>query len=252
MIDTHCHLNDAEHFPDPSAAIREAKAAGVDKLIIIGVDLEAGRRAIEIAEANEGVYAAVGFHPNYTADYKPQDLEELRRLLAHSKVVGFGEIGLDFYRDTAPREQQYRALNDQLELALEMDLPVVFHCRQAYEELLALLEARPKHSRYLFHCFAGTERDAARAQALGSYFGVDGPVTYKTAGELRDALRTIPLNRLVLETDSPYLPPVPYRGKQNCPAYLRFINDALASTMGVLPDECEKVTTATAERLFGI
>ncbi len=252
MIDTHCHLNDEEHFPDPAVAIDHAKAAGVDKLIIIGVDFEAGRRAIEIAEAHEGVYAAVGFHPNYTGAYQTNDLKELAELLKHPKVVGFGEIGLDFYRDAAPKERQYRALADQLDLAEDLGKPVIFHCRQAYEELLGVLEGRPNHSRYLFHCFAGSVNDATRALTLGSYFGVNGPVTYKTAGELRDTLRTIPLDRLVLETDSPYLPPVPYRGKQNQPAYLRFINDALASTMGVLPDECERVTTKTAETIFGI
>lgn len=252
LIDTHCHLNDEEHFPDPDSAIRQAREAGVERVILIGVDLPSARRAVEIAERNEGAYAAVGFHPNYTAEYETGDLKDLEPLLAHPKSVGFGEIGLDFYRETSPAEKQRQALRDQLDLADTLGKPVIFHCRHAYEDLLQTLEARPVRSRYLFHCFAGTIDDARRALALGAYFGVDGPVTYNTAKELRETLRALPLERLVLETDSPYLPPVPYRGKPNHPAYLRFINDALANTMGVPPEVCEGTTTLTARSLFGI
>lgn len=252
LIDTHCHLNDSEAFPDPGESIREAQLAGVGKMIIIGVNVSDGERAIEIAQAHEGVYAAVGFHPNYTSNYKPIDLLPLGQMLKHPKVVGFGEIGLDYYRDTSPQDQQLRALMDQLELAQDFEMPVIFHCRQANDALLEVLETRTKHRQYLFHCFAGSSSDAARAVNLGAHFGVDGPVTYNSAKDLRETLRTIPLDRLVLESDSPYMPPVPHRGKQNRPAYVRFINDALASTMGVSPMECEAATTSNAELLFGI
>ena len=144
LVDTHCHINDAEHFPDPVAVIRDARAAGVGRLVIIGVDIESAMRAIEIASANEGVYAAVGYHPNYTAEYESKDVYKLESLLRHPKVVGFGEIGLDFYRETSPSEKQYAALHDQLELAGQFDMPVIFHCRKADVHQLIDLVAEPE------------------------------------------------------------------------------------------------------------
>lgn len=251
LIDTHCHLNIAEAFPDPPQAIEEAHAAGVTSLIVIGIDIPSSCRAVEIAENHEGVYASVGIHPNSSADYAPKTLKEVERLLTHVKVVALGEVGLDFHWDFATSEQQTKCLIDQLDLAQSLDMPVVFHCREAYGDLLSLLEKRgSSQGRLLFHCFSGNSDDASRACALGGHFGVDGPVTYPKAKDLRAILATVPRDRIVIETDSPYLAPAPYRGKPNRPAYLTHVNDGLAGCLGITAQECAALTTANANRFF--
>lgn len=249
MIDTHCHLNDAKAFPDPQAEIEAALEVGVDRLIVVGTHPPDWARAVALAEAHPEVFAIVGWHPNYTAEYDRASLAELERLLAHPRVLALGEIGLDYHWDYSPRMTQYEALRDQLDLASRLGVPVVFHAREAYGDLLDVLEARPPHP-YLFHCWAGNAEEAARGVALGGYFGVDGPVTYKKADDLRAVLAEIPLDRLVLETDAPYMPPVPYRGKPNRSAYVPLINAGLAEVHGVSPEACAATTTANAERFF--
>jgi TatD DNase family protein len=216
---------------------------------VVGCDPESSQAALDLAERYSGVFAVVGWHPNYTAKYSKSSLVDLRRMLGHPKAVALGEIGLDWHWQYATPREQEAALLDQLELARELDKPVVFHCREAYADLLRFLEAMPRH-RYLFHCFSGNADDAQRGVALDAYFGVDGPISYKSAGELRDIVCTLPRERLVIETDSPYLSPMPYRGKPNRPAYVAFVNGALASTLGIPSDECAALTTANAERFF--
>jgi TatD DNase family protein len=251
MIDTHCHLNDSKAFPDPRAEIDAALAAGVNRLIVVGTHPPDWANTISLAEAYEEVFAIVGWHPNYTAEYDRSSLAELESLLNHPRVLALGEIGLDYHWDYSPRMTQFDALKDQLDLAARLQVPVVFHAREAYSDLLDVLEARPSHP-YLFHCWAGTEAEAARAVALGGYFGVDGPVTYKKADELRAVLASIPLDRLVLETDAPYMAPIPHRGKPNRSAYIPLINAGLAQAHGVTPETCAEATTANARRFFGL
>jgi TatD DNase family protein len=251
LFDTHCHLNSAEHYPDPDAAIRQANEAGVGLLNIVGTTPEDARRAIEIAEKHDNVFVIAGFHPNYCANYSTARLEELKPLLTHPNVVALGEIGLDYHWDYAPRELQFQALYDQLDLAREVGKPVVFHCREAYPDLLDVLESRPMQP-YLIHCFAGDREDMRRALDLGCFFGVDGPVTYKKSAELREIVRLIGIDRLVLETDSPYLSPEPHRGKPNHPAYVRFVNDAVAAALEMDKNEVEERTTANGKSFFGI
>ena len=249
MIDTHCHLNDVKAFPDPRAEIDAAVAAGVDRMIVVGTHPPDWATALALAEAHPEVFAIVGWHPNYTADYDPATLADLERLLAHPRVLALGEIGLDYHWDYSPHEIQRRALLDQLDLAASLNVPVVFHAREAYADLLDVLESRPPHP-YLFHCWAGNADEAARAVALDAYFGVDGPVSYKKADDLRAVLRKIPIDRLVVETDAPYMTPVPHRGKPNRPAYVALVNEALANARAITPDACAKATTANAERFF--
>lgn len=251
LIDTHCHLQDAEAFGDPAREVAEAQASGVELIVVVGVRPSDWEAAVALAERFEPVHAILGWHPNYTADYDPSTLADLETRLGHPKVCALGEIGLDYHWDYAPREQQARALRDQLELARRMDVPVVFHARKAYGDLLDLLEGAPPH-RYLFHCFSGSEEDARRAVALDAYFGVDGPVTYKGAAELREVLNMLPRERLVLETDSPYMTPAPFRGKPNRPAYLPYINRALSALLELSEEACGGLTTANARRFFGL
>ncbi len=249
LIDTHCHLNDQKAFADPSATLAEAEQAGVERVFVVGVDAEDSGRAIDLADRFEQVYAIVGWHPNYTASYSAAGLKEIEEMLQHPKVVALGEIGLDFHWQYATLEQQERALFDQLELARQMGKPVVFHCREAYPALLRILEQRPA-SPYLFHCFAGDPDDARRAVALDCYFGIDGPITYKKSTQLREIVRSLPRDRIVLETDSPYLSPEPFRGKPNKPANVAVVNAALAATLGMTAEECAALTTTNAERFF--
>lgn len=251
LIDTHCHLNLADSFPDPEPAIAEAAEHSVDRIINVGVDLPSSRRAIELAERHEGLYAVVGIHPNSAAGYRPEQLLDIEEMLRHPKVAAIGEIGLDYHWDFATPAQQWTALQDQLDLSESEGKPVVFHCREAYPDLLDLLEKRQRHA-WLFHCFAGDLSDARRAVELGGWFGVDGPITYPKANDLREVVRSLPPDRIVVETDSPYLSPVPLRGRPNRPGNVRFVNAGLGASLGIGEDECGRLTTANAERFFGL
>ncbi len=251
LFDTHCHLNDPKAFPNPDQTIREAKSVGVELLTIIGVEPESSRRAMEIAERNEGVTFVAGRHPNYAADYDPSELKIFEELLQHPKCVALGEIGLDYHWDYALPEQQLRCTLDQLALARQLDKPVVIHCREAYPDLLNVLEREPAH-RYLFHCFGGDADDAKRIADMGGYFGVDGPLTYKKSDALRELVKHLPEGRILLETDSPYLTPEPYRGKPNSPALLPLVNSKLAECLGLTAEACAVATTAAGRRFYGI
>lgn len=251
LVDTHCHLNFPDLFADPDAEVEFAVAAGVGRMIAVGCDLETSSNAVALAERRPEVYATVGWHPNSADEFEPAHLDQLREWLLLPKVVAMGEIGLDYHWNVSPRERQHEVLHAQLDLADQLGCPVVFHCREAYDDLLNVLEPRPR-SRYLLHCFGGDKDQAARANALGLWFGVDGPVTYKSADSLRQVLRTLPKDRLVVETDAPYLPPHPYRGKPNRPAYVGLVNAGLAQTLGMNVADCAAMTTANAERFFGL
>jgi TatD DNase family protein len=249
LIDTHCHLNVAEFFPEPDPFVARAQEAGVADLVLIGLDVVTSQAAIDLAERHKGVWATVGRHPNYSTGYDKDELKQIRRLLQHPKVVALGEVGLDEHWDDAPAEQQEACLRDQLELAYELDKPVVLHCRKAYQRLLAILEERPDHP-YVFHCFSGSAEDAVRANAMGCYFGIDGPITYKKNGEFRELVATLPQDRLLIETDSPFLPPEPYRGKPNEPSLLPWVNRGLAAALGLTEEDCAAQTTANAKAFF--
>lgn len=235
-IDTHCHLYESEAFPDPARAIDEAAEAGVERLIVIGIDLETSRMAVDLADRFPAIFATVGLHPTHAGKYSPGLVQDLVGLAAHPKVVGWGEIGLDYYWDYSTPEEQDVALAAQLEIAEGLGLPVVFHCREAYPALLDRLEARwtgKTPPRFVLHCFAGTADDARRASALGAYFGVDGPVTYKKADGLREVLAGLPRDRVVIETDAPYLTPHPFRGERNHPRHIPLIGAKVGEVWGI-------------------
>lgn len=249
IIDTHCHLNDPKAFPDPRAEIDAALELGVERMIVVGTAPEDWERAVALAEAHPEVWAIVGWHPNYAGDYAPESLHRLRELLAHPRVLALGEIGLDYHWNYVDRHTQHVALRDGLDLAAELGKPVVFHAREAYSDLLDVLGARPPHP-YLFHCFAGSVEEGRRAAALGARFGVDGPVTYPKAEGLREVLRSLPFESLVVETDAPYMSPVPYRGKPNRAAYVRYVAEGLAKALDRSFEEVAIQTTATAREFF--
>lgn len=251
LIDTHCHLNLADRFPDPAGAVAEAVEAGVERLVVVGIDESTNRLAVELADRFDVVFAAVGIHPTSTANFNPTWLKHVRELAEHPKTVAIGEIGLDYYWPDSPPADQERALIAQLDLAAELGKPVIYHCREAYGPLLDLLEHRSQPHAQVLHCFGGNAEAAKRASQLDLYFGVDGPVTYKNATELRQILLTLNTDRLVLETDSPFLPPVPFRGKPNAPSLLPWIAKGLADALGTALADVTETTGANAKRLFG-
>lgn len=251
LVDTHCHLHHPGYFEDPDAEIQLAREAGVERIVVIGVDPEDWPVAQSFAERHEGVFFAAGWHPNATGAYDPATLTDLSRFLQHPKCVALGEIGLDYHHAFSPRETQLRALRDGLDLAAETGKAVVFHAREAYGDLLDVLEARPPHP-YLFHCFVGNDEEARRALDLGAIFGLDGPITYPKSVALRETFALLPLDRIVLETDAPYLAPAPHRGKPNRPAYIPLLAQKLAEIQGVTLEEVAQVTTATAFEFFGL
>lgn len=251
LFDTHCHLNLKEHFPTPDEEIRSAREAGVERFCVVGIDVESSRQAVELAGRHEGTYAIVGWHPSGAHQFSLSAIDELERLAIGPNCVAVGEIGLDFHWKTATFDEQRSCLEAQLDLARRIGKPVVFHCREAYPELLDVLESRDPWP-YLFHCFSGSADDLERALRLGAKLGVDGPVTYPKAENLRELIANSPREAWVLETDSPYLSPVPYRGKPNRPAYLRFVADEVARVWRVDVEEVAEQTTRTACEFFEI
>jgi len=254
MIDSHAHLYLEEFDEDREAVIRRAREAGVKSIINIGIDLETTSQAIELAREHADFFASAGIHPQSPIDDLETALAGLRELiLSHpEEVVAVGEIGLDYYWDTVPPEAQSGILQDQLDLAVELSLPVIFHCREAIGPLLKLLEARDKIPPGVFHCFEGGPAEAERGLALGFHISFAGNVTYKNAQRLQQAAAVVPLNRLLLETDSPYLPPHPHRGERNEPAYTALTRDFLAELLGIPPLEIDEAATVNTRRLFSL
>ncbi len=232
LVDTHAHLDLLKE--DVVAVLREAREAGVTGVVTVGISLDSSRKAVEMARTHSGVRAVVGVHPHDAKDLDRQTLRELRRLATDPFVVGIGETGLDFYRNLSPRTDQERAFRSQLELARELDLPVVVHDREAHAETLRILEEyAPFGGRLIMHCFSG-DLDTARAVLdMGGYISVAGPVTFPNARRLQDIVRRLPLDRLLIETDCPFLSPHPYRGKPNSPARLVLVASRVAELKGL-------------------
>jgi TatD DNase family protein len=250
MIDTHCHLDFDAFDGRRDATVSEANAAGVHTLITIGVDLQTSQRAVELSEKYDSVYATVGVHPHDARKLDDRVVTKLKELAERKRVVAIGEIGLDFYRDLSPRQVQKEAFHEQLELAIATNLPVVIHTREAFEETVTIVEEyADKLAGGVFHCFPGNAADARRVFDLGFVVSVGGVLTYKNSGMGRMAAE-VPLDKILLETDSPYLTPVPFRGKKNCPAYVSHVRDKLAELRGISPAEVEKATDRTARKLF--
>ncbi len=257
LIDTHLHLNFEAYDEDRDALLVRAQAAGVRRVINPAVDLETSRAAIGLARQYSGVFAAVGIHPNSTADFAPSKNAELRALAQQPGVVAVGEIGLDYHWDKSPKTRQFQAFEAQLALAAEVGLPVIIHNREASDDVMAILEtwvrglSSPlKEQPGVMHSFSASAAIAERSVALGFYLGFTGPVTYKNADELRSIAAQIPLEHMLLETDGPFLTPHPFRGKRNEPAYIPLIADRLASLRQLSVETIGQATTTNAVRLF--
>jgi TatD DNase family protein len=233
LFDTHAHLHFPEFAADLDAVLERARVAGVRRILTIGTDVATSQAAVAMAVRLPDVWAAVGIHPHEAADADDAALAEIERLASRPKVVAIGETGLDFFRNLAPREAQARAFQSQLALARRSRKPVLIHCREAHEETLRLLaEADVREAGGIMHCFSGDVGIARRCLDLGLLVSLAGPVTYPKPGALTDVARFVPVDRLVVETDCPFLPPQPYRGKRNEPAYLAITAARVAELRG--------------------
>ncbi|OGQ98328.1 MAG: hydrolase TatD [Deltaproteobacteria bacterium RIFOXYD12_FULL_55_16] len=253
LIDTHCHLDMSAYEADFEAVLERALAAGVTRIISVGIDLASSRRAIALAEKYEGVYATVGVHPHNVAKLSAADYAELQALCRQAKVVAYGEIGLDYVKNYAPVALQKEHFSRQVNLAKELQLPLVVHDREAHAEIMEILEAAaPFPAGGVMHCFSGDAAFARRVLALGFHISIPGVVTFARAEMLQEAVREIPLTSLVLETDGPFLAPVPKRGKRNEPSLLVHTARKVAELKGISFAEVARQTTMNAVRLFGL
>jgi TatD DNase family protein len=253
VIDTHCHLADAKFRGDVEAVIERATAAGVSQLISVGAigPIENDRLTVEVAERHENVFAAVGVHPHDAKDCSPERISQLREIAASKRVVAIGETGLDFFYMHSPREAQEASLRSHLELADELGLPIVIHCRDGEERLIEITRETGLPRRGgVIHCFTGNASAAGEFLALGFYISFSGILTFKNSAPIREAAAIVPYDRVMVETDAPYLAPEPYRGKRNEPAYVQRTLELLANIRGVDAAILGAQVVANAARLF--
>jgi TatD DNase family protein len=251
LIDTHAHLADRQFDADLDEVLARADVAGVDAVIDVGEGLASSRRCVEHAGKYPRVYASVGVHPNNAGRAGDTEIEGVAGLADAPKVVAIGETGLDHYRPWAPHARQEAVFRASLRIAADKGLPVIMHCRRAYAALIAVLrEMGGNRSAGVLHCFSGNWSDAEALVDMGYYISVGGPLTYPGSGGLRELVRRLPMERIIVETDCPYLPPQPMRGRRNEPAQVVAVAKELARVRGIAVEEVAAVTTENARRLF--
>ena len=252
LFDTHAHYDARQFDPDRDQVLSALPGQGVELVVDPGCDLASSRKAVELAGRWPFVYAAVGVHPEDCGDWKDgEDVEELRALDARPKVVAIGEIGLDYYWKDNPRELQQRVFRSQLALAVELGLPAIVHDREAHGDCMDIVREFPQ-ARGVFHCFSGSAEMAKELVKLGWMISFTGVLTYKNARKAVEAAQAVPLDRLMIETDSPYMAPVPHRGKRNHSGYVGLICERLAQIKGITPEECSRATLENGRKFFHI
>jgi TatD DNase family protein len=250
LFDTHCHLNDEQFKDDVESVLERAHAEGVTNIVVPGVDVTSSERAILLAEKYEGVYAAVGIHPESLKDLPETELDQIRALTRHPKVVAIGEIGLDYYWDVAPRSFQQEIFAAQIALAADCGLPILIHNRDATEDTVRMVKGAPQGVHGVMHCFTGSIETALECIRKGFYISFGGPVTFKNAVGVQKTAAQVPDEWLVVETDSPYLSPHPLRGKRNEPGRVRLVAEKLAELREKEYLEIAALSMANALRLF--
>lgn len=251
FIDSHAHVQLSQFNRDLDAVLKRAHEAAVSTILVIGFDVETSRGAVELAEKHENIYATVGMHPHDAKDLTPDALQTFRTLAAHPKVIALGEMGLDYYRNLSPRPVQKAAFEKQLDLAEELDMPIIIHNRDAYMDILPILEARLGKIRGVLHCFTGDVELMHRSLNIEFYIGLGGIVTYPNAKEVQAVAREVPIERLLIETDCPWLAPQFRRGKRNEPAYVCAVAEKIAELRDTSVEKIGAVTTRNFETLFG-
>lgn len=251
FVDTHCHLDFDDFAKDLGDILARAKRAGVQQMVTIGIDLPSSRRAIELAEHNGEIYATVGIHPHNAKVLSPEDIQELLSLGSKSQVVAYGEIGLDFFRNHQAQSVQVACMEEQLNLAHQLGLPVVIHDREAHHEIFEILhENKVWEIGGAMHCFSGDWSFAKKCLDLGLYLSIAGPVTFDKSQILQELAQNCPLDRLLIETDAPFLAPVPKRGKRNEPAFVVYTAEKIASLRKLPLEDVARQTSLNARRLF--
>jgi TatD DNase family protein len=249
LVDTHCHLDMVEHLDD---ALERMRAAGVARAVTIGVDRASSEWAVRAARTHAQIWATVGLHPHDAKDQSDELLSYIEHLAStEERVVGVGEAGLDYHYDNSPREKQREVFAKHVEMARRVGKALVIHTRDAWDDTFSILASAGAPERVVFHCFSGGPEEARRALDAGASLSFAGVVTFKNAASLREAAAVAPLDRIVVETDAPFLTPMPHRGKPNEPAYVSLVADAIAAVKGVPADEVARATSENAARLFG-
>ncbi len=250
IFDTHAHYDDEAFDEDREILLSSLKGRGVSLVIDCGCDAASSKKAIELSEKYDFIYAAVGIHPHEAEEAGENDLNEIRLLLKHEKAVAIGEIGLDYHYDFSPRELQKEYFEKQIVLAKELDMPIIVHDREAHEDTLELLRKyKPKG---VLHCFSGSVESAKEIISLGMYIGLGGAVTFKNARKPLEVADFLPLDRLLLETDAPYMTPVPFRGKRNDSSLIPYTAIKIAEVKGIAPQTVVNAANENGKRLFGI
>ncbi len=254
LVDTHAHLDMIQDNASIDEVLARAKAQGVSRVISVGIDIASSSRSVQYTQFFPQVFAATGLHPNDASGFDDMSLSRLRELAASPGVVAWGEIGLDYYRDHTPRDVQKAAFEAQLHAASSMGLPVIIHDREAHEDCLAILRnfSRKSGISGVFHCFSGDTAMAEKVLDLGFFISFTGVITFPKAQDLTDVAKFVPFDRMLIETDSPFLSPVPFRGKPNEPARVRIVAERLADIRNVPTEEIARCTTENAEALFGL
>ena len=253
FIDTHAHLFFENYKDDIDDVINRAKENGVDCIIVPATDIKTAKEAIALAEKYQQIYVTVGIHPHDTKDWNESFLPEIEALANHPKVIAIGEIGLDYYYDFSPQDQQIKAFKSQLDLALKLELPVVIHNRDSDEDMMDIIQSYCGTGlKAQFHCYNGSLDDALEFMKMNHFISFTGNITFKKSDGLRDILKQIDLNHIMLETDSPFMTPVPYRGKRNEPSYVKYVAQQIAEVHKLSLEDVGRITSLNAFRFFGI
>lgn len=253
LFDTHVHLNDEQFNDDLEEVMKRAQEAGVEHMVVVGFNRETIERALQIVEKYDFLYASVGWHPVDAIDMTEEDLMWLEEKARHPKVVAYGEIGLDYHWDKSPKDIQQEVFRKQIRLAKKLRLPLIIHNREATEDIIQVLkEEDAKEIGGIMHCFSGSAESAKECLRLNFYISLGGPVTFKNAKKPKRVAEQVPLDKLLIETDCPYLAPHPYRGKRNEPAYVKLVAEQIAELKGISYEEVARATTENAKNLFGI
>ena len=253
LFDTHAHLNAEQFADDLEEVIDRAKQTGVTNMVIVGFDRATIQKAMELVERYDFMYASVGWHPVDAVDMTDEDLAWIEELASHPKVVALGEMGLDYYWDKSPKEIQKEVFRKQIRLAKKVKLPIIIHNREATADIVEILkEENANEIGGVMHCFSGSPEIAKECVGLNFYISLGGPVTFKNAKKPKEVAAEIPLDKLLIETDCPYLTPHPFRGKRNEPAYVKLVADQIAEIKGLTLEEVAEATAENAKKLFAI
>ena len=251
LFDTHAHLNDESFDKDRDFLLASLPRENIALYTEIGTDLKSSRQALKLADKYDFIYAAVGIYPHETNGITDSTIDELKKLCRHKKAVAIGEIGLDYHTDTAPKEQQKIWFKKQINLAYELNMPICVHTRDAMKDTIDILSETPNKGG-IIHCFSGSAESAQILVEMGFYISFAGPVTFKNACGLKAAAKAVPLEKILIETDSPYMTPAPFRGERNDPSRVALVAARLAELWGISPQEAADITNENARRLFGI